>query len=96
MFQDPIDDPDEDQEGNQEIDFDKLLGDAVMSQAEYEEDREDQFEDDDDDAAGKTNKNFDQDSLAFSMSMPQGVGITKPQEAVPSKKIQQQNQQQEA
>lgn len=30
-----------DDQENQEIDFDKLLGDAVMSQAEYEEDRED-------------------------------------------------------
>lgn len=39
---------DQDEE-NQEIDFDKLLGDAVMSQAEYEEDRDDQFEDDDND-----------------------------------------------
>lgn len=48
---------------NQEIDFDKLLGDAVMSQAEYEEDREDQFEEDDDDEAGKSNKSMDQDSL---------------------------------
>ena len=58
------------EQGNQEIDFDKLLGDAVMSQAEYEEDREDQFEDDDDDGGKLSNKNYDQDSLAFSMSMP--------------------------
>ena len=57
---------------DQEIDFDKLLGDAIISQAEYDEDREDQFEDDDDDA-DKTAKNFGEDSLAFSISMPKGI-----------------------
>lgn len=52
-----------------------------MAQAEYEEDRDDQFEDDDDgandEAAVDSNrpKNFAEDSLAFSMSMPKGIGI---------------------
>lgn len=70
---------------DQEIDFDKLLGDAIISQAEYDEDREDQFEDDDDDgAADKGPKNFnDADSLAFSMSMP---AVQKPPEPMPQVK----------
>ncbi len=32
---------DEDYNENEEIDFDQLLGDAVASQAEYDEDRDD-------------------------------------------------------
>ena len=35
--------------GDEEIDFDQLLGDAAQSQAEYDEDRDDQDFDDDDD-----------------------------------------------
>lgn len=38
-----------DELNNQEIDFDNLMNDVVMAEAEYEEDREDQFEDDDED-----------------------------------------------
>lgn len=69
---------------DQEIDFDKLLGDAIISQAEYDEDREDQFEDDDDDgAADKGPKNFGEDSLAFSMSMPK---VQQPPEPMPQVK----------
>lgn len=72
----------EDEMPDHEIDFDKLLGDAIIAEAEYDEDREDQFEDDDDDgAADKGPKNFAEDSLAFSMSMP---NVQKPAEPKPS------------
>lgn len=47
-----------------------------MQEAEYEEDREDEFEDEDDETvADKSAKNFGEDSLAFSMSMPKVIGI---------------------
>ena len=38
-----------DEEEQEEINFDQLLGDAAQSQADYEEDRDDLLEDDDDD-----------------------------------------------
>ena len=47
-----------------------------MSQAEYEEDRDDQFEDEDNE--------IDLDSLALSKSMPEGVGLSQPTDQQPS------------
>ena len=39
------DDEPQDEDGNEEIDFDQLLGDAAQSQADYEEDRDDSEDD---------------------------------------------------
>lgn len=53
-----------------------------MSQAEYEEDRDDQFEDDDDDGNAK-NAQFGGETFSLSQSMPEGVGMHKPESSVP-------------
>ncbi len=47
-----------DQENQEEINFDQLLGDAAQSQAEYDEDRDDSLDDDEDTS--------DQVSLSYS------------------------------
>ena len=40
----------DDDEENQELDFDMLMGDAIQCEAEFDEDRDDQFDDDDEDS----------------------------------------------
>lgn len=65
----PYDDAPEDQadEGNEEIDFDQLLGDAAQSQADYEEDREDNdFDDEETEVTLEEHRQQMADSLAFS------------------------------
>lgn len=63
------------------------MNDVVMAEAEYEEDREDQFDDDDELQTAPdtqdTNRDqphqgrgaYDEDSLAFSMSIPQDINV---------------------
>ena len=63
------DDEPQDEDGNEEIDFDQLLGDAAQSQADYEEDRDDSEDDEAYQVAGgheETKMPDGMDSLAFS------------------------------
>ena len=78
---DDNDQEDPDEEEQEEINFDQLLGDAAQSQAEFEEDREDSIEDEDEMAIG--------DGLDYSLSYTKtaNAAILKPEEKEEEKNV---------
>mmetsp|Transcript_24614 Transcript_24614/g.38235 ORF Transcript_24614/g.38235 Transcript_24614/m.38235 type:complete len:236 (+) Transcript_24614:1701-2408(+) len=73
-----------DEEEQEEIDFDQLLGDAAQSQAEYDEDREDHDDFEEDEEEAKQLEEVKDSDLGDSLNFTQSLKVEEPKEPAPS------------